>query len=161
MANVLHYTMERLGGGEQSLDDYRGKVLLLVNVASHCGNTPQYKTLQELYKRYQSKGFEVLGFPANNFGAQEPGTDKEISAFCEAKYGVTFPMFSKISVKGKDMHLLYAEMTAEPKPLGGEVTWNFQKYLADRQGNIVAKFSPSCSPDDRALVAKLEELLGH
>ena len=160
MVNVLQYTLERLGGGEQSLDGYRGKVLLLVNVASDCGNTPQYKTLQEMYQRYQSKGFEVLGFPANNFGAQEPGTDKEIAAFCEVEYGVTFPMFSKISVKGKDIHPLYAEMTSQPKPLGGDVTWNFQKYLADRQGNVVAKFSASSSPDDGALVAKLEELLG-
>ena len=160
MANVLHYTMKRLGGGEQSLDDYRGKVLLLVNVASHCGNTLQYRALQDLYQRYQSKGFEVLGFPANNFGAQEPGTDKEIGVFCETEYGVTFPMFSKISVKGKDIHPLYAEMVSEPKPLGGDVTWNFQKYLADRQGNVVAKFSASSSPDDGVLIAKLEELLG-
>jgi glutathione peroxidase len=157
---MLDLTMKRLDGSEQSLSDYRGKVLMLVNVASYCGNTPQYEGLQDLYERYRSRGFEVLGFPANNFGAQEPGTDAEIARFCETNYGVTFPMFSKISVKGADMHPLYAELTSQPAPVGGPVTWNFQKYLVDRDGNVVAKISPETDPDSPSVVTKLEELLG-
>ena len=156
---MLEFTMKRLDGNEQSLEDFRGKVLLMVNVASYCGNTPQYRELQGLYTKYQAKGFEVLGFPANNFGAQEPGTDAEIAQFCERNYGVTFPMFSKISVKGGDIHPLYAALTSEPQPVGGPVTWNFQKYLVDRQGNVAAKFSPEMDPDDPRIVAKIEELI--
>ncbi len=159
MSNILDRKMKRLNGVEQSLSDYKGKVLLLVNVASHCGNTPQYKGLQELHSRYQSKGLEVLGFPANNFGAQEPGTDQEIAQFCATNYSVNFPMFSKISVKGKDIHPLYAELTSEPEPVGGDVRWNFQKFLVDRSGKVAAKFSPSTPPNDKALVEKVEELL--
>ncbi len=159
MADILDRKMKRLNGAEQSLADYKGKVLLLVNVASECGNTPQYTGLQGLHTRYKAKGFEVLGFPANNFGAQEPGTDQEIAQFCSTTYGVTFPMFSKISVKGKDIHPLYAELTSQPEPVGGDVRWNFQKYLVDRGGKVVAKFSASTPPEDKALVAKVEELL--
>jgi len=157
---VLDYTMKRLGGEEQPLTDYRGKVLLLVNVASRCGYTPQYAGLQALYTRYQPKGFEILGFPANNFGAQEPGTDEQIAQFCDLNYGVTFPMFSKISVKGADIHPLYAELTALPQPIGGEVSWNFQKYLVDREGRVVAKFTPDTEPDDPRLTGKIDELIG-
>jgi glutathione peroxidase len=157
---MLDYTMKRLDGSEQSLNDYRGKVLMLVNVASYCGNTPQYEGLQDLYERYQSRGFEVLGFPANNFGAQEPGTDAEIARFCETNYAVTFPMFSKISVKGTDMHPLYAELTSQPAPVGGPVTWNFQKYLVDRDGNVVARINPETDPESPSVVTRLEELLG-
>jgi len=156
---MLEFKMKRLDGTEQSLTDYRGKVVMLVNVASKCGNTPQYRGLQELYTRYQGKGFEILGFPANDFGAQEPGTDEEIAQFCEMNYGVTFPMFSKISVKGDDMHPLYQELTSMPEPIGGEVRWNFQKYLVDREGNVVAKLHPKMVPEDPELVAKVEELL--
>ncbi|MEA2639598.1 MAG: glutathione peroxidase [Chloroflexota bacterium] len=157
---MLEFTMKRLDGREESLTDYRGKVLMLVNVASYCGNTPQYEGLQELYAQYNSQGFEVLGFPANNFGAQEPGSDVEIARFCDSNYGVTFPMFSKISVKGPDMHPLYTEITSTPPPVGGPVTWNFQKYLVDRSGKVVAKFSPETEPDDPRVVAKIVELLG-
>ena len=157
---MLDYTMKRLGGEEQPLTDYRGKVLLLVNVASRCGYTPQYAGLQALYTRYQPKGFEILGFPANNFGAQEPGTDEQIAQFCDLNYGVTFPMFSKISVKGADIHPLYAELTALPQPIGGEVSWNFQKYLVDREGRVVAKFAPDTEPDDPRLTGKIDELIG-
>ena len=157
---MLDFTMKRLDGAEQPLTDYRGQVVMLVNVASYCGNTPQYEELQELYTRFQDRGFSVLGFPANNFGAQEPGTDAEIAQFCEGNYGVTFPMFSKISVKGSDIHPLYAEITGQPAPVGGPVTWNFQKYLVDREGNVVAKYSPDSSPDEPAIVAKIETLLG-
>jgi glutathione peroxidase len=156
---ALDFTMKRLDGSEQSLTDYKGKVLMLVNVASRCGLTPQYKGLQELYGRYQGKGFEILGFPANNFMGQEPGSDEEIAQFCEMNYGVTFPLFSKISVKGDDIHPLYATLTSQPEPVGGEVLWNFQKYLVDRSGEVVAKFSPRATPEDPELVAKIEELI--
>jgi glutathione peroxidase len=127
---MLDYTMKRLDGQVENLKDYQGKVLLLVNVASECGLTPQYRELQALYAEYKDQGFEVLGFPANNFGAQEPGTDQQIAQFCERNYGVTFPMFSKISVKGADKHPLYGELTSMPAPIGGEVEWNFQKTPA-------------------------------
>ena len=159
MPSIYDFRMKRLDGPEQSLADYSGKVLLLVNVASECGNTPQYAGLQQLYRRYHDQGLDVLGFPANNFGSQEPGTDQEIAQFCKSEYGVTFPMFSKISVRGRDIHPLYVQLTSEPKPVGGDVTWNFQKFLLDRQGKVAAKFSPSTQPEDRALVAKIEELL--
>ena len=156
---MLDFTMKRLDGSEQSLTEYQGKVVMLVNVASKCGNTPQYRGLQEMYTRYQGKGFEILGFPANDFGAQEPGSDEEIAQFCEMNYGVPFPLFSKISVKGDDIHPLYQELTSMPEPIGGEVRWNFQKYLVDRDGRVVAKFHPKLTPEDPELVAKVEELL--
>ena len=156
---MLDYTMKRLDGREESLRDYEGKVVMLVNVASKCGFTPQYAGLQELYSQYRDRGFEILGFPANNFGEQEPGTDEEIAEFCELNYGVSFPMFSKISVKGDDIHPLYQQITSRPEPIGGEVKWNFQKYLVDRQGNVVARFGSRTTPDDPGLVAKVEELL--
>ena len=157
---MLNYTMKRLDGQEQSLSDYQGKVLLLVNVASQCGLTPQYKGLQALYSRYRDQGFEILGFPANNFGAQEPGTDEQIAQFCEMNYGVTFPMFSKISVKGNGIHPLYSELTSLPAPIGGEVQWNFQKYLVNKDGEVVTMFTPDVTPESPALVSKVEELLG-
>jgi glutathione peroxidase len=156
---MLDYTMKRLDGQEENLKDYQGKVLLLVNVASECGLTPQYRGLQALYAQYKDQGFEVLGFPANNFGQQEPGTDQQIAQFCERNYGVTFPMFSKISVKGADKHPLYGELTSMAAPIGGEVEWNFQKYLVNRQGEVVARFAPPTTPSDPALVGKIEELL--
>ena len=157
---MLDFTMKRLDGSEQSLADYGGKVLMLINVASRCGYTPQYAGLQELYQKLNPKGFEILGFPANNFGAQEPGTDQQIAEFCNSRYGVTFPMFSKISVKGADKHPLYSEITGMPSPIGGDVTWNFEKFLVDRNLNVVARFSPDVEPDDPKLVGKIEELLG-
>lgn len=156
---IYDFKMKRLVGPEQSLGDYKGKVLLLVNVASECGNTPQYAGLEELYQRYRSRGLEILGFPANNFGEQEPGSDQEIAEFCKNEYGVSFPLFSKISVKGRDIHPLYAELTAQPKPVGGDVTWNFQKFLVDRRGGVAAKFTPSTQPKDKALVSTIEDLL--
>jgi len=140
---VLGHEMRRLDGDVELLGKYEGRVLLLVNVASKCGNTPQYEGLQSLYETYHERGFEVLGFPANNFLGQEPGSDAEIAEFCKQNYGVTFPMFSKISVKGEDMHPLYTQLTTQPEPIGGEVRWNFQKYLIDRDGNVVKKFDPA------------------
>ena len=154
---MLQYKMKRLDGSEQALADYQGKVLMLVNVASRCGYTPQYEGLQALYKQYQAKGFEILGFPANNFGSQEPGSDEQIAQFCQLNYGVSFPMFSKISVKGTDIDPLYAELTSAPAPIGGDVTWNFQKYLVDREGEVVAKFDPSVEPNDPELVAAIDK----
>src|SRR5437868_1189648 len=158
--SIFELSMMRLGGGEESLGDYRGKLLLLVNVASQCGNTPQYEGLQDLYAQYHERGLEILGFPANNFGEQEPGTDAEIARFCDAEYGVTFPMFSKISVKGDDIHPLYRVLTEQPEPVGGEVTWNFQKYLVDRSGNVVAKFSPRTPPQSFDVIAAIEKAIG-
>jgi glutathione peroxidase len=158
-AFVLDYQMKRLDGTSQNLSDYRGQVLLLVNVASKCGLTPQYEGLEALHDRYKARGFAVLGFPANDFAGQEPGSDAQIAEFCRSTYGVEFPMFSKISVKGEHQHPLYREITTLPDPIGGEVQWNFQKYLVNRQGEVVAKFDPRTKPDDPALVAKLEALL--
>lgn len=156
---VLEHTMTRLDGREESLETYKGKVVLVVNVASKCGLTPQYKGLQGLYEQYQGQGLEILGFPANDFMGQEPGTDDEIGEFCEINYGVTFPLFSKITVKGEDMHPLYQELTSMPDPIGGDVRWNFQKYLLNRDGEVVAKFGPQTEPRDPALVAQVESLL--
>ncbi|RMD63558.1 MAG: glutathione peroxidase [Planctomycetota bacterium] len=156
---VLDFTIPRLDGSEQSLRDYEGKVILIVNTASKCGLTPQYAGLQKLYERYKDQGFVVLGFPANNFRNQEPGTNKEISEFCTKTYGITFPMFTKISVKGKDIHPLYQRLTSLPEPIGGPVLWNFQKYLVDRTGHVVARFHPTVKPDDPALIAHIEALL--
>lgn len=157
---MLNYTMKRLDGNDEPLENYRGKVLLLVNVASQCGLTPQYRGLQELYAKYHAQGFEILGFPANNFGAQEPGSDTQIGEFCERNYGVTFPMFSKISVKGTDIHPLYQELTAMPAPIGGDVQWNFQKYLVNREGQVVARFNPQVEPGSPEVVSEIEQLIG-
>src|SRR5579875_1168162 len=157
---MLDYTMKRIDGTEESLASYAGNALLLVNVASECGYTYQYQGLQALYERFHDRGFEVLGFPANDFGAQEPGSNEQIAQFCQRSYGVSFPMFAKISVKGSAMHPLYADLTSQPAPVGGPVLWNFQKYLVDRNGNVVAKFSTQTEPDDPNVVAAIEGLLG-
>jgi glutathione peroxidase len=156
---VLDHTMKRIDGKEESLADYRGQVLLLVNVASKCGLTPQYDALEDLYEKYRPQGFAVLGFPANDFAGQEPGNDGEIASFCRSTYGVEFPMFSKITVKGEGQHPLYRKLTSLPEPIGGEVQWNFQKYLVNRRGEVVAKFSPRTKPEDPALESQLELLL--
>lgn len=157
---VLERTMKRLNGKDEDLSQYKGKVVMLVNTASKCGLTPQYKGLQAIYDQYHEKGFEILGFPANNFMGQEPGSNDEISEFCEINYGVTFPMFSKISVKGEDMDPLYREITTLPEPIGGDVLWNFQKYLLDRDGNVVQKIGPQTTPEDPAVTSAIEGLLG-
>jgi glutathione peroxidase len=158
-AQVLDFRMRRLAGPEQDLAEYRGDVVLIVNVASRCGLTPQYEGLQKLYETHRERGFVILGFPSNDFRGQEPGTDAEIRAFCEKNYGVSFPMFSKIRVRGEDKHPLYARLTAQPEPVGGEVAWNFQKYLVDRSGRVVARFEPRTDPQDPDLLAHLESLL--
>jgi glutathione peroxidase len=132
---------------------------MVVNVASRCGLTPQYKGLQALYDEYRDRGFEILGFPANNFMGQEPGTNEEIAEFCELNYGVSFPLFSKISVKGDDMDPLYEEITSQPEPIGGDILWNFQKYLVDREGNVVKKIGPQTTPEDPDVIGAIEALL--
>jgi glutathione peroxidase len=157
--SVLDHRVKRIDGTSQDLADYRGQVLLLVNVASRCGLTPQYEGLESLYERYRDRGFAVLGFPANDFAGQEPGSDAEIASFCRSTYGVAFPLFSKLSVKGPDQHPLYRELTRLPAPIGGEVQWNFQKYLVNRRGEVVAKFDPRTAPEDPALVSRVEALL--
>lgn len=153
---VLGVSMNRIDGQTESLEAYKGKVVLVVNVASACGLTPQYEALQALYAQKSGEGLVVLGFPANNFGNQEPGTNAEILEFCSGRYEVTFPMFEKISVTGEDQHPLYARLSQE----GGPPDWNFTKYLVDRQGRVVARFSPRTSPSDPALLARVDELLG-
>ena len=156
---VLERTMTRLNGQDEDLSKYKGKVVMVVNTASKCGLTPQYKGLQAIYDQYRESGFEILGFPANDFMGQEPGSDEDIAEFCELNYGVSFPMFSKITVKGDEMHPLYQEITTMPEPIGGDVLWNFQKYLLDRDGNVVKKFGPRTTPEDPEVTSAIEELL--
>lgn len=155
---LYSFSMKTIDGGMRSLADYKGKVLLLVNVASECGYTPQYKDLEAVYRKYKEKGFVVLGFPANNFGAQEPGTDAEIKEFCTTTYDVTFDLFSKISVKGDDQHPLYAYLSRE-SPAKGDVKWNFQKYLVDRKGNVVRMIPTRTKPSDPDVTSTIEQLL--
>lgn len=156
--SVYDFKMKTIDGGVKALSEYGGKVLLIVNVASECGYTPQYKDLEEVYRKYHKDGLEVLGFPANNFGGQEPGTDEEIKSFCTTQYDVTFDMFSKISVKGDDQHPLYRYLTTQTK-VPGPVKWNFQKYLVDRTGNVVAMIPTKIKPTDPEVVEQLEALL--
>jgi len=160
-AYVLGFTMQDIDGKDVDLAQYKGQVIMIVNVASKCGYTPQYVGLEKLFKEKSGKGFVILGFPANDFGEQEPGSNSDIKAFCSTKYNVTFPMFSKISVRGSERHPLYKKLAGQPKPLGGEGVpgWNFTKFLVDRNGNVVAKFDSKVKPDDPALVKKVDELL--
>jgi glutathione peroxidase len=162
MANVHDFTLPAIDGRERSLADFKGKALLLVNVASKCGLTPQYDGLQRLYERYAPRGLEVLGFPCNQFASQEPGSEAEIVKFCRTSYGVSFPLFSKIEVNGKGRHPLYAHLTEQPTlPDGpGDVRWNFAKFVVGRDGAVVARFAPQVEPEARDLVASIEEALG-
>jgi glutathione peroxidase len=155
---LYSFTMKTIDGNEKKLSDYKGKVLMIVNVASKCGHTPQYKGLEALYEKYKDRGFMILGFPANNFLWQEPGTDSVIKQFCTTTYGVQFDMFSKISVKGKDQNPLYHYLTKE-SPVPGAVQWNFQKYLVDRKGNVVEKFAPGTEPTEKEVIAGIEKLV--
>lgn len=181
MANAIQgLPLKKIDGSDASLADYDGQVLLVVNVASQCGLTPQYEALETVYEKYKDQGFEVLGFPANNFGAQEPGTDEEIKEFCTGNFGVKFPMFSKISVKGDDQHPLYdAMIKAQPARVeneGGQlrgllednnlgpdnetdVMWNFEKFLINRKGDVVARFAPDLTPDDPTVIGAIESEL--
>ena len=161
MISIHKYSAKDIDGKEVSLGQYKGKVLLIVNVASQCGNTPQYKELQKVYEKYKAKGLVVLGFPANNFMGQEPGTNAQIKAFCQKEYAVTFPMFSKISVKGKDIDPLYRFLTtkAENGVMDAEVRWNFQKFLVGKNGQVIASVSPRTSVNDAAVLKQIEEAL--
>jgi len=181
MANELYeIPVKKIDGTETNLGEYKDKVLLIVNVASKCGLTPQYEGLEKLYENYRGQGLEVLGFPANNFMGQEPGTEDEIKDFCSTNYDVQFPLFSKISVKGDDQHALYKNLT-ENKPemdvndgefetklkgygstrsTPGEVLWNFEKFLVGKNGEIAARFAPDVTAEDERLVARVKEELG-
>lgn len=155
---VYDFTLNDIDGKPVSLSQFRGKALLLVNTASFCGNTPQYTDLEKMYEQYREKGFEILAFPANNFGKQEPGTNSEIKDFCFTKYSLSFPLFSKISVKGDDIHPLYRYLT-EQSPFPGEVEWNFQKCLVDRSGKGVARYHNRTKPFDQDIVQDIERVL--
>lgn len=158
---VLDFTMKDIDGKNVKLNKYKGDVLLIVNVASKCGYTPQYEGLQAIYDQYKARGFYVLGFPANNFGSQEPGTESEIKEFCQSKYKVKFPMFAKISVKGEDQDSLYKFLTSkDTNPnYAGDITWNFNKFLIDRQGNVVARFSSKDTPESDTVKQAIEKYL--
>lgn len=157
--SVHDFTMKSIDGQELKLDAYKGKVALIVNVASRCGYTPQYEGLQAIYAKYKDQGFVVLGFPANNFGSQEPGTNEEIKTFCSTKYNVTFPMFAKISVKGADIHPLYQYLTSNEAGFGGEVQWNFGKFLVDKNGKVIARFASGDEPDSSKVTQAIEQAL--
>jgi glutathione peroxidase len=161
-ASTIHeFTLNSIDGQPTPLAQFKGKVVLIVNVASRCGFTPQYAGLEVLYNRYKDRGFVVLGFPANNFLWQEPGTDEAIRAFCSTKYGVTFPMFAKVSVKGTDKAPLYQFLTdkkANPST-GGAIGWNFAKFLADRNGKVIARFASKVAPDSAELIDAVEAAL--
>ena len=158
---LYKFKMKDIDGKDVQLKKYKGDVLLIVNTASKCGYTPQYEALQKIYDKYKTEGFEVLGFPANNFGGQEPGTEAEIKEFCTSKYKVTFPMFAKISVKGEDQDPLYKFLTSkETNPaFAGDITWNFNKFLVDRKGNVVARFTSKDTPDSESVTAAIEKYL--
>jgi len=156
---VLAFKMKDIDGNEKNLEDFKGSVVLMVNVASKCGYTSQYKGLEKLYQDKKDKGLVIIGFPANNFGNQEPGTEADIKKFCTSEYNVTFPMFAKISVKGDDQHPLYKKLAAQPAPVGGDPKWNFTKFLVDRNGNVVARFDTRTAPTDTELNRQIDELL--
>ncbi len=146
--SIYDFSAKLNNGSDQSLAAYKGKVLLIVNTASQCGFTPQYKGLQELYAKYHERGLEVLGFPCDQFGHQEPGSDAEIASFCEVNYGVNFPLFSKIEVNGSSAHPLYKFLKDEKGGmLGDAIKWNFTKFLVDKQGNVIERFAPTTTPE--------------
>jgi glutathione peroxidase len=155
---ALNFTLNDIGGKPVDLAKYQGKVVLVVNVASECGYTPQYAGLQELHKKYEAKGLTVLGFPSNDFGAQEPGSNSEIAEFCQRNYGVEFDMFSKIVVRGRGQAPLYAYLTKHPK-YSGEVDWNFEKFLIGRNGEVIGRFKSGVEPLSREMVSSIESAL--
>jgi glutathione peroxidase len=180
MNSVYGFSVKRINGEGATLSDYKGKVLLIVNVASKCGLTPQYDSLEKQYEKYHDKGFEILGFPANEFGAQEPGSNSEIQEFCRSNFGIKFPMFEKLIVKGEGQHPLYQFLTEknpeailaegpsfEEKLKGygiarekkSDILWNFEKFLIDRTGNVIARFSPDVKPDDALITNAIEKAL--
>ena len=159
--SVYDFTMKDIDGKDVKLDAYKGKVALLVNTASKCGYTPQYEGLEKIYEKYKDQGFVILGFPANNFGGQEPGTNAEIKEFCTLKFKTSFPMFAKISVKGEDQHPLYKYLTSsdtDPK-FAGEIKWNFNKFLVDKDGQIIARFDSKDTPEGETVTKAIENAL--
>ncbi len=159
-SSIYDFTLPSIDGQPMPLSGFKGKVVLLVNVASRCGFTPQYKGLEALYEKYKDQGFVILGFPANNFGSQEPGTNQEIKTFCSSKYSVTFPMYSKVSVKGSDQTPLYQYLTQQADPThSGDIKWNFTKFLVDRDGHVVQRFESAVTPDSPAVVSAVESAL--
>jgi len=180
MTAIYQIPLQRIDGATTSLDEYRGRILLIVNVASQCGLTPQYEALQKLHDTYHERGLSVLGFPANDFAQQEPGSNAEVLAFCTSNFGVSFPMFGKIAVTGESQHPLYAALTELAPPASSkagsdfrdklaayghvparesDVLWNFEKYLLDAEGEVVARFSPDVAPDDPMLIEAIETAL--
>lgn len=157
-SRVYDFKVETIDGKQQDLSAYRGQTLLVVNTASECGYTPQYKGLEELYRKYKDRGFTVLAFPANNFGGQEPGSNAEIKQFCELKYRTTFPLFGKVSVKGQDMHPLFQHLTRQPGH-EGDIRWNFSKFLIDPSGKLVARFDSKVEPMSTELRQQVEATL--
>jgi glutathione peroxidase len=159
MTTIYDFTVDDIAGKKVKLDRYKGKVMLVVNTASECGFTPQYQGLEKLYASLHGKGLEVLGFPCNQFGEQEPGTEKEIAAFCERNYGVTFPLFSKVDVNGDEAAPLFKWLKKEkPGLMGSEaIKWNFTKFLVDRKGKVVARYAPNDTPE--SMKADVEKLL--
>ena len=160
-SSIYEFTMRNIDGENVKLDAYKGKVILIVNVASKCGYTPQYEGLEALYQKHKDSGFVILGFPANNFLSQEPGTEAEIKEFCSTKYKVTFPMFAKISVKGEDQHPLYTYLTNKRSnpDFAGDISWNFNKFLIDRQGKVVARFGSKDTPEGEAITSAVTKYL--
>jgi len=159
--SIFDFTMNSIDGEPTPLSKFQGKVVLLVNVASRCGFTPQYAALEKVYEKYKDRGLVIVGIPANNFGGQEPGSNQEIKTFCSAKYNVTFPMMAKVSVKGGDKAPLYQFLTdksANPQ-VGGEIQWNFTKFVVGPDGHPVARFEPDVTPDSPQVVASIEEEL--
>lgn len=161
--SVYDFTLKSIDGQPTPLSSYHGKVILLVNVASHCGFTPQYTALEAVYEKYKSRGLVIVGVPANNFGGQEPGSNEEIKTFCTKKYNVSFPMMSKLSVAGEDKTPLYQYLTdksTDPK-FAGEIKWNFTKFLVDKNGNLIARFDSAVKPDSAEVTAAIEAALSH
>ena len=159
-SGLYNFTLNSIDGKPAPLADYKGKVILVVNVASQCGYTPQYSALEAIYEKYKDRGLVVIGFPANNFGAQEPGTNAEIKDFCERTYHVKFPMYAKISVKVADQAPLYTYLTKETGAgIAGEIQWNFTKFLVDRNGNVVQRFEPAVTPDSSQITGAIEKQL--
>lgn len=156
---VYDIPLKDIDGKDTSLEAYKGKVLLIVNVASRCGNTPQYSGLETLHQKYKDKGFVVLGFPCNDFGAQEPGSNEQIKEFCSSKYQVTFPMFDKVHVKGPNQHPLYKELTGKESPFPGDVKWNFGKFLIGKNGELLKRFEPGVKPEAPQVAQAIEGAL--
>jgi glutathione peroxidase len=158
-SSLMDIPLKDINGKATSLKAYKGQVMLVVNVASQCGLTPQYKALEAIHQKYKDKGFTVLGFPCNDFGSQEPGSNEEIKQFCSSKYSVTFPMFDKLHVKGAEQHPLYIALSGKESPFPGDVKWNFGKFLVGRDGTILKRFEPRTTPDSPEVTQAVEEAL--